>query len=287
VKPKAVIVALLLIAASMMLQPTRSFSQQVPDYLRDRGTGMPTSILGTYVRKGELLIYPFYEYYRDNNMEYEPADFGFGSTQEFRGRYRAHEGLLFIGYGISDRVALEFEAAGIGAKFNKAATDFSPLPSMIKESGIGDVEAQIRWRWNNESANRPEFFSYFETVFPTAERYSLIGTNGWETKFGAGLIRGYRWGTITVRGAVEYKTAEKSFAVGEYAFEYQKRTSDNFRFYAMLEGSEYELTLVPGMEWHLGHGVFLKLNNGFGLTSKAIDFAPEVGVMFSLSRRRN
>jgi hypothetical protein len=32
--------------------------------------------------------------------------------------------LLFIGYGISDRWALEFEAAGIAAKFNP---HFSPL----------------------------------------------------------------------------------------------------------------------------------------------------------------
>jgi hypothetical protein len=242
VKTKTVIVALLLIMTAVMLQPTRSFSQQVPDYLRDRGAGIPTSIFGTYVRKGELLIYPFYEYYRDKDLEYEPAEFGFGSTQEFRGRYRANEALLFIGYGISDRWALEFEAAGIAAKFNKAATDLTALPADIKESGLGDVEAQIRRRWNYESAKTPEFFNYFEAVFPTGEKI---------------------------------------------ASEYQKRASNNFRFYAMLEGSEDELAIVPGMEWQLRHGVFLKVNNGFGLTSKAIDFAPEVGIMFSLSRQRD
>jgi hypothetical protein len=86
---------------------------------------------------------------------------------------------------------------------------------------------------------------------------------------------------------VEYVAAEKSWGFGEYAFEYQKRASNNFRFYAMLEGSEDELAIVPGMEWQLCHGVFLKVNNGFGLTSKAIDFAPEVGIMFSLSRQRD
>ena len=286
-KTKTVIVALLLIMTAVMLQPTRSFSQQVPDYLRDRGAGIPTSIFGTYVRKGELLIYPFYEYYRDKDLEYEPAEFGFGSTQEFRGRYRANEALLFIGYGISDRWALEFEAAGIAAKFNKAATDSSALPAEIKESGLGDVEAQIRRRWNYESAKTPEFFNYFEAVFPTGEKNSLIGTSDWEIKFGTGLIKGFKWGTVTVRAAVEYVAAEKSWGFGEYAFEYQKRASNNFRFYAMLEGSEDELAIVPGMEWQLRHGVFLKVNNGFGLTSKAIDFAPEVGIMFSLSRQRD
>jgi len=102
-RPPIAIVALLLIMTAMMLQPIRSFSQEVPAYLRDRGTGIPTSQFGTYVRKGELLIYPFYEYYYDKDFEYEPFEFGFSSKQEFRGRYRAHEGLIlrFVdsGYG--------------------------------------------------------------------------------------------------------------------------------------------------------------------------------------------
>jgi hypothetical protein len=33
-----------------------------PTYLEDRGTGIPTSMFGTYVRRGELLVYPFFEY---------------------------------------------------------------------------------------------------------------------------------------------------------------------------------------------------------------------------------
>ncbi len=35
------------------------------------------------------------------------------------------------------------------------------------------------------------------------------------------------------------------------------------------------------MQWHFHRQACLKLNNGFGLTSKATDFAPEAGVMFS------
>ena len=130
VTPRAVIVASLMLAA--MLQPTRIFSQDLQDpedpqdlpvYLRDRGTGIPMSIFGTYVRKGELLVYPFYEYIKDDNLEYEPADFGFPLKREFRGRFRGHETLIFIGYGISDRLAIEFEAGVITAKFNKSGSD--------------------------------------------------------------------------------------------------------------------------------------------------------------------
>src|SRR5574341_8598 len=182
-KSPILIVVPLLIVTATTSQPTSCFGQEeLPSYLRDRGEGIPMSQFGTYIRPGELLIYPFYEYYHDDNMEYEPADFGKGSHQEFRGRYRAHEGLLFIGYGISDRFAFELEAGVIDAKFNKSDQDTSAVPAEIKESGLSDVEGQFRWRWNHESEKTPEFFSFFETVFPTGEKNSLIGTSAWEFK---------------------------------------------------------------------------------------------------------
>jgi hypothetical protein len=251
VNSRMVIVALLLLMAAAMGRPIRSFAQELPAYLRDRGTGMPTSQFGTYVRKGQFLVYPFYEYYHDNNLEYEPFDFGFGSTREFRGRYRADEGLLFLGYGISDRLAVEAEAGVIAAEFEKASSDVSPVPARIEESGLSDVEGQIRWRWNHESAKTPEVFNYFETVFPTGEKNSLIGTSDWEFKLGTGVIKGFRWGTITLRAAVDYSAAEKTFAPGEYALEYLKGLSDRFRLFVMVEGAEDELAMVPEMQWHI------------------------------------
>ena len=122
-----------------------SFAQEeIPVYLSDRGTGIPISIFGTYVRDDELLVYPFYEYYHDSNLEYEPFDFGIPSIQEFRGQYKAHEFLIFLGYGISDRLALEFEAGVITATLTKSENDTSSLESEFTESGISDVEGQLR-----------------------------------------------------------------------------------------------------------------------------------------------
>ncbi|MGE5860715.1 MAG: hypothetical protein ACM34J_09190, partial [Ignavibacteria bacterium] len=43
-----------------------SYAQELPEYLKDRGPGIPTSMFGTYIKKGELLLYPFFEYYYDN-----------------------------------------------------------------------------------------------------------------------------------------------------------------------------------------------------------------------------
>jgi hypothetical protein len=157
------IAATLLVASGATARTTQA---QVADgRQRDRGPGIPTSMFGTYIERGEWLLYPFLEYYRDSNLEYSPDEFGFGLDADFRGRYRATEGLMFLGYGFSDRLAFEMEAAVIRARLRKAPEDPSAMPAVIEESGLGDVEGQLRFRWNRETERAPEVFSYFETVF--------------------------------------------------------------------------------------------------------------------------
>lgn len=164
-KSKRIDVVFVLIAAAIALQPMSTFSQtELPHYLHDRGAGMPLSQFGTYIEKGELKIYPFYEYYRDKNAEYKPAELGYGLNEDFRGRFRANEGLMFFAYGISNKLAVEFEMAAISAKLDKSPHDPSVMPVRLEKSGLGDVEGQIRYRWNRERPNTPEFISYFETV---------------------------------------------------------------------------------------------------------------------------
>ena len=178
-------------------------------------------MFGTYVRRGELLLYPFFEYYRDHNFEYTPSELGVIGEEDYPGRYRASEGLLFFAYGFTDNLAVEFEAAVISASLDKSPADPSALPLRIEESGLGDIEGQIRWRWNRETDRRPEIFSYGEVVVPHNRDKVLIGTPGWELKYGMGVIRGLRWGTMTARAAVEYDEASSShFDLGEYAIEF-------------------------------------------------------------------
>jgi hypothetical protein len=266
-----------------LLSPAVSTAQEeLPVYLRDRGEGVATSMFGTYIERGELLIYPFYEYYRDSNFEYEPADFGFGSTEEFRGSYRANEFLLFFGLGITDWLAVELEGAVIDATLTKAENDTSSMPDELAESGLGDVEAQLRWRWSRETERRPEYFSYFETVFPLQKDKLLIGTQDWEFKLGAGVVKGFAFGTWTVRAAIAYDGAENKFELGEYALEYLKRFSTLFRTTVVVEGSEDEIELILDAQFHVSPRIFVRLNTGIGLTSKATDLAPEFGVMFSI-----
>lgn len=252
----------------------------------DRGPGVATSMFGTYVRGGELLVYPFVEHYRDGNFEYKPSDFGASGETDFRGRFRASEALFFLAYGLTDDLAVEVEGAVIRAAFDRAAGDLSGVPSRLSEAGLGDVEGQIRWRWRRETATGPEAFTYLEAVAPHHRNKPLTGTPGLELKLGTGLSRGFTWGTLTARAAVEYAAASASrFDTGEYAVEYLKRLSPRWRVYAGLEGTQDELSLVSEVQWFVRPNVFVKVNTGKGLTSKTADWAPEVGVVFAFPSR--
>ncbi len=261
------------------VQPLRG--QDQPPHLRDRGTGVATSMFGTYVRKGELLLYPFFEWYLDRNLEYKPNEFGHVGDVDYRGRYTASEGLLFLGYGITDDIAVEVEAAVITAELRKAPNDPSTMPSRVKESGLGDVEGQIRWRFRRETPTRAEMFTYFETVLPLQKNKNLIGTQAWEYKLGFGITRGKPSGTYTFRSGIEWDGEDQKFEVGEYALEYLRRASSTWSLFAMIEGNQLdEVALIGEVQWHLSPRAYLKMGSGFGVTPNATDIAPEVGIMF-------
>ena len=259
-----------------------SASDGLPTYLRDRGTGVATSLFGTYVSKGELLVYPFYEYTKNDDQEYKPSELGFAGEQDYRGKFTEHEALIFLSYGISEDIALELESAlYTSATQRKAPVDTSAVPARMKESGFGDTQAEIRWRWWKENERRPEFWSYFEATFPFQKDRVLIGTQDWELIQGIGLTRGFAWGTLTGRASAIYSAGEKTLAFGEYALEYLKRLSPKWRLMMTVEGEEDEIAVIGEAQWQIAPRALLKLNNGFGLTSKAPDLAPEVGVVFS------
>jgi len=171
--------ALILVASIPITASGGAAGEELPSFLRDRGRGIATSMFATYVEPGELLIYPFFEYYYDKGGAVDPTDLGFAEETELSADYRATEELIYLGYGISDRIAVEIEAAIIQAELEWDPGADSELPREIEASGLGDVEGQIRWRWAFESASRPEWFSYFETVAPTQDEGSLIGTADW------------------------------------------------------------------------------------------------------------
>jgi hypothetical protein len=237
-------------------------------------------MFATFIEAGDFVVYPYYEYYWDNTAEYKPSELGYSANVDYFGRYRAHEYLLFLGYGITDRLHVELEAAGISARQEKGREDTSDFPAAgVEESGLGDVEAQLRYRWREETDERSEIFGFFETVFPFQKDYSLIGTTTWEFQYGMGWVRSRSWGTTIVRAAIGW--AEGAPELGEYAVEYVRGLSDWLRAYGAIEGSEDEVELITEFQVLFTPGIKLKLNNALGLTKKAPGWAPEVGVMFT------
>ena len=257
----------------------------LPKYLRDRGTGIPTSLFGTYIDRGQLLIYPFFAYSLDRNREYQPSKLGFGLEGDFRGKYRSSEELIFVAYGLTDRWALEFETAYLNASLEKSTSDTSTVPSKIKESGIGDIEGQVRWRWMSESVRHPEMFSFLEITVPSQKNKLLIGDSDWDFRPGIGIIRGFSWGTMTLRTDLEYNRESSNLDIGETAVEYLKRLSPLCRLYLGIEGGEGgapdEWVFISGIQWRITDQFIFKFDNAVGIMSKATDWAPEIGLVFS------
>src|SRR5262249_25430192 len=159
----------------------------------------PTSVLGTYVQRGQLLILPFYEHVTDHNQEYNPGVFGFGPDVDFRGRFESSSEQIFIGYGLTENLAVEIDAAYVRATLRKAPEDTTPMPSKIQESGLGDLEGQVRMRLARERDSRPEIFGFAEITAPTERSSLLLGNHDWDVKPGIGIVRGFSWGTMTIR----------------------------------------------------------------------------------------
>jgi hypothetical protein len=250
-------------------------------WLADRGPGMSTSLFGTYVERGELLVYPFYEYTKAGTFEYQPRELGYVGSDDYIGELVEEEYLLFFAYGISNRLAIELEGAVYTqATFDKAPDDPSAVPVHFEESGLGDVETELRWRWREETADRPEMFFFLKVVFPLQKDKVLVGTSDWEGELGYGVTRGFSWGTLTGRATIAWDGEDQKVELGEYALEYLKRVSPAWRLVATFEGESEDMSLIGEAQWHFASWGFLKLNCGFGITEKAEDVAPEIGVLF-------
>jgi len=256
-----------------------------PSYLRDRGDAVSSSLFGTYLQKGELLVFPFLAYTRDHNREYQPVALGYGLDEDFRSRYRDQSAQLFVGYGLTNWLAVELEASYLSARFDKSPSDPSSVPARITESGFADLEGQLRARVLRETPGRPELIAWLELT-PASQRHKvLIGEPDWDLKPGIGFIKGFSFGTLMARIAAEWNREARSPDFGEATIEYLKRVSPALRINLALEGGETgamdEWEVIGGFRLRMARGLYLKVDNGIGISSKATDWSPQLGLMFS------
>jgi hypothetical protein len=125
-------------------------------------------------------------------------------------------------------------------------------------------------------------FSYLTALVPHDKDKPLIGTPDVVLDFGLGVIKGFEWGTITLRVELEYDTGSESESDwGETAIEYLKRLSPRFDLFAALEVDQGdEASFIAGLQYRIDDDIVIMANSGVGLTSKASDWSPELGVVF-------
>lgn len=252
----------------------------------DRGAGIRTSMVETYVEPGQLLLYPFAAYSWDHNFEYQPTMFGVPREQDFRGHYRINEAAIFLAYGVTDWLALELEGSQIDARFDKAPADSFGTPSRLSETGFSDIAGQIRLRLSHERGRRPEFFASVEVLPPMHGRQVLIGDPQWDVKGEIGAAKAYRWGTMTFRTTIEYNRGDTHWDLGETSLEYLRQVSRQGRVLLGIEGGEGgapdDWVLVTAGRWHIARGLDLKFANGLGLFSKSNDWESQIGLLLTL-----
>jgi hypothetical protein len=245
----------------------------------DSGPGIRTSMFETFIGKHQLLVFPILATTRDHNFEYQPAAFGYGLQEDFRGHFSSREAQLFLAYGVTDWLAIELETSEIHAHFVKSPGDTSATPATITESGIADYAGQVRVRLG-------QIFAAVEVNPPVYRKKVLIGDSQWNVKGEIGATRGYRWGSMTFRTTVEYNRGDRHWDLGETSLEYLRPVSRTWRMLLAIEGGENggpdEWTLVTAAGWRVRDGLYLKFANALGLFSKSTDWEPQVGVLWAI-----
>ena len=142
----------LFLALALAIVPTAAFAQGRAPYLADRGTGIPTSMFGDYVRAGEFNVYPFYEY-TSGNPEYKPAELGFGLDQDFRGiPFGPMPRLMALADQVTKLTAI-CVVCGEPATRTQRLIDGQPAPAdspLIVIGGLGDEKYEARCRLHHE-----------------------------------------------------------------------------------------------------------------------------------------
>ena len=279
------IVGIISIGAQLALSGSEESERDLwPVYLRDRGPGVATSEPGTYLRQGQWLVHPFYEFESKSATEYQGSELGFEGDETYLGRSNEIQAMLLVAYGVTPDLVVELESTLYRrAILNRAADDTtSGMPERIRESGSGAVEAEVRWRVARETERRPEFFANVEVGPPVLQDQELIGNSDWEVEVGLGAAKGLRWGTVTARASLAFEVGDGSAALGEYAVEYFSRLSERWNVAAAVEGENDQLTALGELQWRYRRDARVRINVGFGLTEFAPDYTIKLGVAFAL-----
>jgi len=287
---RRIAIGLAVVAALAVSGPgtARADDGALPSYLRDRGPGVATSIRGVYLRSGQVVAVPFFQRYVYRAYQYNPSEIGVsgGPDQDFLGDLRISQGGLFLGYGLTNDLALGLDVATGTATFRKAPDDPSATPARLEESGVSDLRAEFTWRFVSETAERPEWFAFGEALIPHDSGNVLIGTPNVVLHPGIGVIRGFPWATLMGRASFEYDAGSGTeIDFDKWSVEGMRRFSPAWWASTGVEGrigganNFDEVWYLANVQWNPRNWVGLELGGRVGLTTITEGYAVDAGLV--------
>ena len=254
---------------------TGAFAQEPFDRSRDRGEGLPLSMFGTYIRSGQLVVMPVLRKCTATTTSVRSGELGSRARPSCAGA-STRTNVSCSSLRVLENIAAEFEIAGISASLDKSPLDDSALPPRLEHRALATSRA-APLAMEEGIRHAAGAVQLLRDRVSRAAVEALIGTPDWELKFGFGLTRGLRWGTISARRSLGMPTAPGSWESTRSSAEARVEPAAALRRSRRQRG---RARADHGSQILLTTRIVLKLNNSFGLTSKATDWAPEIGVMF-------
>jgi hypothetical protein len=245
---------------------------------------------GIWVRRGEWVGAVSLARLENTGYQYSASELGavVQPDPDYLGELEFSGGDLYLGYGLTESLALGFQASSGRATFRTAADDVSPLPAEIRETGLGELRTELTWRFLEERGRRPELFLFAAVAVPHDSDKVLLGTPDWRLLPGIGLFRAFSWGTLAARGALEYDAGSESEAdFGEWSLEAQRRTSRAWWVSAGVGGqigganNLDEAWLLADLVWRPTPRLAVRFHNRVGVTDQSSGWSPAVGIVVS------
>lgn len=226
--------------------PAPAGTASIDDRAWKRTRGVPTSQPGVYLERNDLLVDNASRYYRLGRYEYAPSELGHSLDRDFFGSFSSWERLLYVSYGLTDRVSVETEARFV----SEAVLETSPRDPVsrrvVRESGLGDLESRVNWQWLSEGVSLPGAFSFGEVSYPLQGGNRIITDGSWDCALGTGILKNLPFGMIAMSASAQYESDDGTIEPAELGIDYLKKVTTDLRFLAALDRlpNEWEFMIV-------------------------------------------
>jgi len=171
----------------------------------------------------------------------------------------------------------------VSARFERSSLDTSGTPATIKESGFTDLAAQARLRLASEQGKATEIFASLEFIPATHRGKKLISDRWTDLKGEIGLVRGFQFGTMTLKTTVEWNHGT-TLGPRQHRWSTCDRCRPSggcsWRSRAARAGAMDEWVFVTAAQWRISIAPFSSFPTA-SAWRRIHDWEPQVGIMLA------